>query len=86
MYPLVSADRSGARPRGRKDFYDQLIGMLRVERMEPTRELFADDFCVVEHDCTAVINGDFMGIPRNGRRGVLPHDPRVGVQGRRDEP
>jgi len=55
-------------PAAAKDFYDQLIAMLRVERMEPTRELFADDFCVVEHDCTAVINGDFMGIPGNGRR------------------
>lgn len=55
-------------PAAARAFYDQLIAALSVKRMKPTRELFADDFCVVEHNCTAVINGDFMGIPGNGRQ------------------
>ena len=55
-------------PAAAQDFYDQLISLLDTERMEAARELFGEDFCVVEHQCTAVINGEFMGIPGNGRR------------------
>lgn len=55
-------------PAAAKGFYDHLIGLIDNERMTPTRELYAEDFCVVEHDCTAVVKGDFMGIPGNGRR------------------
>lgn len=55
-------------PAAAQQFYDQLISILDNELMAPTRELFGDDFCVVEHDCTAVVNGDFMGIPGKGRR------------------
>jgi SnoaL-like polyketide cyclase len=53
------------RPRG---FYDQLVADLNTERMTPTREQYGEDFCVVEHEATCVVNGTFMGIPGNGRR------------------
>ncbi len=55
-------------PEAAKAFYDQLVQILGDQQMEVTRELFGDDFCVVEHNCTATVNGDFMGIPGNGRR------------------
>lgn len=55
-------------PAAAQEFYDHLIGVLDNERMTATRELYGEDFCVVEHDCTAVVKGDFMGIPGNGRR------------------
>ncbi|MBA3428265.1 MAG: nuclear transport factor 2 family protein [Actinobacteria bacterium] len=55
-------------PAAAQEFYDHLIGVLDNERMAATRELYGEDFCVVEHDCTAVVKGDFMGIPGNGRR------------------
>lgn len=55
-------------PEAAKSFYDQLVQILGHQQLETTRELFGDDFCVVEHDCTATVNGDFMGIPGNGRR------------------
>ena len=49
-------------------FYDQLIADLDTERMALTREQYGEDFCVVEHECTGVAKGEFMGIPGNGRR------------------
>jgi SnoaL-like polyketide cyclase len=55
-------------PAAAQGFYDQLISTLDTERMTPVREQFGEDFCVVEHECTAVINGEFMGIPGSGRR------------------
>ena len=49
-------------------FYDQLIADLDTERMALTREQYGEDFCVVEHECTGVAKGEFMGITGNGRR------------------
>ena len=49
-------------------FYDQLVADLDTERMALTREQYGEDFCVVEHECTGVAKGEFMGIPGNGRR------------------
>lgn len=49
-------------------FYEYLTSTLDTEAMVPTRSYYGDDFCVVEHDATAVINGEFMGIPGQGKR------------------
>ncbi len=49
-------------------FYDHLTAELTTERMVSTREQYGADFCVVEHQATAVVRGAFMGIPGNGRR------------------
>lgn len=49
-------------------FYDQLVADLDTERMALTREQYGEDFCVVEHECTGVAKGEFLGIPGNGRR------------------
>jgi steroid delta-isomerase-like uncharacterized protein len=51
-----------------QEFYDQLVADLDTERMALTREQYGEDFCVVEHECTGVAKGEFMGIPGNGRR------------------
>lgn len=55
-------------PVAAKGFYDHLVADLDNERMTPTREQYGEDFCVVEHECTAVVKGAFLGIPGNGRR------------------
>ncbi len=55
-------------PDAAQAFYDQLIANLDNERMVPTREQYGDDFCVVEHECTGVVKGAFLGVPGNGRR------------------
>jgi hypothetical protein len=36
--------------------------------MTPTREQYGEDFCVVEHECTGVAKGKFLGVPGKGRR------------------
>jgi ketosteroid isomerase-like protein len=55
-------------PAAAKGFYDYLIANIVTERMTPTREQFGEDFCVVEHETTGVVKGEFLGIPGNGRR------------------
>lgn len=55
-------------PAAAQGFYDHLVADLDNERMTPTREQYGEDFCVVEHECTAVVKGAFLGIPGNGRR------------------
>jgi predicted ester cyclase len=36
--------------------------------MIPTRRYFGDDFCVMEHDWSGTVPGEFLGIPGNGKR------------------
>ena len=55
-------------PAAAQAFYDQLVADTDNERMTPTREQYGEDFCVIEHDCTALIKGEFLGIPGNRRR------------------
>jgi ketosteroid isomerase-like protein len=51
-----------------RGFYDQLIADINTEIMEPTRTLYGDDFCLIEHSATGTVPGAFMGIPGNGKR------------------
>ena len=55
-------------PAAAQGFYDQLTADLTTEQMTPAREQYGEDFCVVEHQATAVVKGAFVGIPGNGRR------------------
>jgi steroid delta-isomerase-like uncharacterized protein len=58
-------------PQAARQFYDHLVANVANERMTPTRQQFGEDFCVVEHECEGVVNGEFLGIPGNGRRIVF---------------
>jgi steroid delta-isomerase-like uncharacterized protein len=49
-------------------FYDFLVKNFHTEAMVPTHTYYGDDFCVIEHDCTATVPGEFLGIPGEGRR------------------
>lgn len=55
-------------PAAAQGFYDHLGANVRTERMTATREQYGEDFCVVEHETTGVVKGEFLGIPGNGRR------------------
>ena len=55
-------------PAAVQGFYDYLISNIQTERMTATREQYGEDFCVVEHETTGVVKGEFLGIPGNGRR------------------
>ena len=54
-------------PAAARGFYEQLIGNMSTETMEPTRSYYGDDFCVVEHQWTGTVPGQFLGVPGNGR-------------------
>jgi steroid delta-isomerase-like uncharacterized protein len=49
-------------------FYDYLGENFQTETMEVTHSYYGDDFCVVEHDTTGTVPGEFLGVPGNGRR------------------
>lgn len=51
-----------------KGFYDWLIANVAVEEMACTLRRHGSDFCVTEHLCTGVVNGEFLGVPGHGRR------------------
>jgi steroid delta-isomerase-like uncharacterized protein len=51
-----------------RGFYEQLVADFQTEEMAPTRQLYADDFCVIEHLCTGRATGEFLGIPGGDRR------------------
>ena len=49
-------------------FYEYLTANFSTETMEEKRAYYGDDFCVVEHDCTGTVPGEFLGIPGHGKR------------------
>lgn len=54
-------------PEAAQGFYDWLTSQLSTDAMDVTKSWYGEDFCVVEHQATATVNGEFMGIPGNGR-------------------
>jgi steroid delta-isomerase-like uncharacterized protein len=55
-------------PEAAKGFYEFLIANISTERMDVTNARYGDDFCVIEHQWTGTVPGEFLGIPGNGRR------------------
>ena len=49
-------------------FYEYLTKNVVTEAMEVTRRYYGDDFCVLEHNATGTVPGEFLGVPGNGRR------------------
>jgi steroid delta-isomerase-like uncharacterized protein len=55
-------------PDAAQGFYELLTSNIKTEEMLATRSHYGDDFCVIEHDWTATVPGEFLGIAGNGRR------------------
>ena len=55
-------------PDAAKGFYDFLTTNVKVERMDVNHAWHGDDFCVIEHQATGTVPGEFIGIPGNGKR------------------
>ena len=49
-------------------FYDYMTKNVRTEAMDETHQYYGDDFCVIEHNATGTVPGEFLGVPGNGRR------------------
>jgi steroid delta-isomerase-like uncharacterized protein len=55
-------------PDAAKGFYEMLTSNVNTEQMDVNHAWYGDDFCVIEHQCTATIPGEFLGVPGNGKR------------------
>lgn len=55
-------------PDAAKGFYEFLTSNVTVEQMDVTTARYGDDFCVIEHQTTGTVPGEFLGIPGNDRR------------------
>lgn len=51
-----------------RGFYEFLSQNIKTEQMAPTRRYYGEDFCVIEHDATGTVEGEFLGVPGNGNR------------------
>lgn len=49
-------------------FYEYLTKNVQTEIMDVTHQYYGDDFCVIEHNTTGTVPGEFLGVPGNGRR------------------
>lgn len=48
-------------------FYEYLSHNVTTEKMVPTHSYYGDDFCVIEHDATGTVGGEFLGVPGHGK-------------------
>jgi steroid delta-isomerase-like uncharacterized protein len=55
-------------PEAARGFYDGLTQTIHTETMEVNHTWYGDVFCVIEHQWTGTVPGEFAGIPGNGRR------------------
>ena len=51
-----------------RGFYEYLTRNFTTEKMVPTHSHYGDDFCVLEHQATGVVNGEFLGVAGHGKR------------------
>ena len=49
-------------------FYEYLNQNIDTEEMIPTHTYYGDDFCVIEHNWSGTVPGEFLGVPGNGKR------------------
>lgn len=45
-----------------QEFYEYLTHNVTTEKMVPTHTYYGDDFCVIEHDATGTVDGEFLGV------------------------
>jgi steroid delta-isomerase-like uncharacterized protein len=48
-------------------FYGYLTSNVNGTVMTPTRTWYGEDFCVAEHQATAKVVGEFLGVPGRGK-------------------
>ena len=49
-------------------FYEYLTKNVQTEIMDVTHQYYGNDSCVIEHNATGTVPGEFLGVPGNGRR------------------
>jgi steroid delta-isomerase-like uncharacterized protein len=54
-------------PAAARQRYTQLLEQVRTDRLTELRRFYGDDVCVVEHECSATVFGEFAGLAGRGR-------------------
>jgi steroid delta-isomerase-like uncharacterized protein len=54
-------------PAAARQRYTQLLEQVRTDRLTELRRFYGDDVCVVEHECSATMFGEFAGLAGRGR-------------------
>jgi steroid delta-isomerase-like uncharacterized protein len=54
-------------PDAAKHFYEFLTSNVHVSQMQVNHIWYGDDFCVTEHQVSATVPGEFLGIAGHGR-------------------
>ncbi len=55
-------------PEAAKGFYEMLTTNVKGERTDVNHSWYGEDFCVIEHQWTGTVPGEFLGVPGNGKR------------------
>ncbi len=58
-------------PTAARCFYEALMAAFANERMDKVWSRHGEDFCVVEHEAEGRFEGEFMGIPGQGKRATF---------------
>jgi hypothetical protein len=54
-------------PDAARSFYEFLTANIKTEAMQRNHSWYGDEFCVIEHQWSGTVPGEFLGIPGNGR-------------------
>lgn len=49
-------------------FYEFLTANVKTEAMDVNHAWYGETFCVIEHQATCTVPGEFLGVPGNGKR------------------
>jgi steroid delta-isomerase-like uncharacterized protein len=55
-------------PEAARRFYEWLTQTVRTELVDVNQSWYGENFCVIEHQWTGTVSGEFAGIAGNGRR------------------
>jgi steroid delta-isomerase-like uncharacterized protein len=54
-------------PEAARGFYEMLTQNIKTEQMDVRHAWYGPDFCVIEHQWSGTVPGQFLGIPGHGR-------------------
>lgn len=55
-------------PAAAQSFYQYLSANVLTKAMDVNHAWYGEDFCVIEHQASCTVPGEFMGIPGNGKQ------------------
>jgi hypothetical protein len=69
-------------PDAARGFYDMLTQNIKTEQMDVLHAWYGPDVCVIEHQWTGTVPGEFLGIPGPRTADLIPDAARMGIHRR----